>query len=86
MSVSEKLTKAIRKISPPLAAKMRPPVSSGTRGRPLKGAVYICGKDRRFFVVGLISGMQLDDHPWFSSKLFFRCCQEDRDLREGEKC
>jgi hypothetical protein len=63
MSVSEKLTKAIRKISPPLAAKMRPPVSSGTRGRPLKGAVYICGKDRRFFVVGLMSGMQLDDLP-----------------------
>jgi len=60
--------------------------SSGTRGRPLKGAVYICGKDRRFFVVGLMSGMQLDDHPWFSSKLFFRCCQEDRDLKEGEKC
>jgi hypothetical protein len=29
-----------------------------------------------------MSGMQLDDHPWFSSKLFFRCCQENRDLRK----
>ncbi|CAK9862117.1 hypothetical protein BDL97_12G081500 [Sphagnum fallax] len=68
MSVSEKLTKAIRKISPPLAAKMRPPVSSGTRGRPLKGAVYICGKDRRFFVVGLMSVSVL---LWFLSSAIY---------------
>ncbi|CAM6079392.1 unnamed protein product [Sphagnum tenellum] len=68
MSVSEKLTKAIRKISPPLAAKMSPPVSSGTRGRPLKGAVYICGKDRRFFVVGLMSVSVL---LWFLSSAIY---------------
>ena len=23
---------------------------TGTRGRPLKGTVYICGRDRRLFV------------------------------------
>jgi membrane-bound metal-dependent hydrolase YbcI (DUF457 family) len=54
-AVSERMTKAIRKISPPVAAKLRPPVSTAARGRPLKGTVYICGKDRRFFVVGLMA-------------------------------
>ncbi|CAI5962307.1 unnamed protein product [Closterium sp. NIES-64] len=48
LSLSERLTRAIRKISPPLAAKLRPPQQrAGVRGRPLRGAVYICGQDRR---------------------------------------
>lgn len=50
VALSEKLTRAVRRISPPLAHKLRAPVSTGTRGRPLKGTVYICGRDRRLFV------------------------------------
>ncbi|XP_024393212.1 PRA1 family protein A1 [Physcomitrium patens] len=53
VALSEKLTRTVRRFSPPLAHKLRAPVSTGTRGRPLKGNVYICGRDRRLFVAGL---------------------------------
>ncbi|KAH9560215.1 hypothetical protein CY35_06G095100 [Sphagnum magellanicum] len=55
VSVSETLRRAVRRISPPAAAKLQPPVRTAARGQQAKGTVYICGQDRRFFVVGLIS-------------------------------
>lgn len=57
VSLSEKLTRTVRRFSPPLAHKLRAPVSTGTRGRPLKGTVYICGRDRRIFVGALGLGV-----------------------------
>ncbi|KAH8959807.1 hypothetical protein BDL97_06G096700 [Sphagnum fallax] len=55
VSVSETLRRAVRRISPPAAAKLRPPVRTAARGQQAKGTVYICGQDHRFFVVGLMS-------------------------------
>uniref|UniRef100_A0A7I4AAL0 PRA1 family protein n=1 Tax=Physcomitrium patens TaxID=3218 RepID=A0A7I4AAL0_PHYPA len=65
VSLSEKLTRTVRRFSPPLAHKLRAPVSTGTRGRPLKGTVYICGRDRRIFVgaLGLVTALLW----WYSS-------------------
>ncbi|MCO5556312.1 hypothetical protein L7F22_009859 [Adiantum nelumboides] len=51
LSVSHKITKAVRRISPQLAAKMRPPMMPVIRGRPAsKRAVYICGQSRKMVV------------------------------------
>ncbi|KAG8651372.1 PRA1 family protein A3 [Manihot esculenta] len=48
---SEKVTKTVRKFSPHLAAKMRPPHMPVIRGRPsAKKSVYICGQPRGVFV------------------------------------
>ncbi|KAJ9160189.1 hypothetical protein P3X46_025613 [Hevea brasiliensis] len=48
---SEKVTRTVRKFSPHLAAKMRPPHMPVIRGRPSsKKSVYICGKPRGVFV------------------------------------
>ncbi|GAA0174490.1 hypothetical protein Leryth_011669 [Lithospermum erythrorhizon] len=49
---SEKATRTMRKISPHLAAKMRPPLTPVIRGRPSsKRAIFICGKPRWLFVL-----------------------------------
>eukprot|EP00271_Cylindrocystis_brebissonii_P006734 TRINITY_DN19514_c0_g1_i1.p1 TRINITY_DN19514_c0_g1~~TRINITY_DN19514_c0_g1_i1.p1 ORF type:complete len:212 (-),score=21.22 TRINITY_DN19514_c0_g1_i1:517-1152(-) len=58
LALSDRLTRGVRRLSPPLAAKMRAPVTrtSTTRGRPLKGAVHIGGQDRRVVVVLLFAG------------------------------
>ncbi|KAJ0235062.1 PRA1 family protein A1 [Hirschfeldia incana] len=51
-SFSEKATRTIRRFSPPLAAKMRPPLAPVIRGRPsAKRAIYICGQPRWVFVL-----------------------------------
>ncbi|EFJ36001.1 hypothetical protein SELMODRAFT_141259 [Selaginella moellendorffii] len=67
LSVNERLTRAIRRLSPPLASKMRPPTSVGVRGRPLKGNVYICGTDRRIVVLSILS---LSALFWYISSAF----------------
>ncbi|KDP44875.1 hypothetical protein JCGZ_01375 [Jatropha curcas] len=43
---SEKVTRTVRKFSPHLAAKMRPPHMPVIRGRSAKKSVYICGQPR----------------------------------------
>ncbi|PNT30613.2 hypothetical protein POPTR_006G091300v4 [Populus trichocarpa] len=49
---SEKVMRTVRQFSPHLAAKMRPPLTPGIRGRPsAKRAIYICGRPRWFFVM-----------------------------------
>ncbi|XP_024981610.1 PRA1 family protein A1-like [Cynara cardunculus var. scolymus] len=48
---SEKVTRTVRRVSPHLAAKMRPPLTPVIRGRPSsKRAIYICGRPRWVFV------------------------------------
>ncbi|XP_043817221.1 PRA1 family protein A2 isoform X4 [Manihot esculenta] len=48
---SEKVTRTVRKFSPHLAAKMRPPHMPVIRGRPSsKKSVFICGQPRGVFV------------------------------------
>ncbi|KAK1354670.1 hypothetical protein POM88_047926 [Heracleum sosnowskyi] len=48
---SEKVTRTVRRFSPHLAAKMRPPLTPVIRGRPsAKRAIYICGRPRPVFV------------------------------------
>eukprot|EP00897_Mesotaenium_endlicherianum_P010257 jgi/Mesen1/925/ME000117S00079 len=59
VAVNERVMRGIRRLSPPLAAKLRAPASSragGRAGRPLKGAVHICGQDRRV-IVALLSAL-----------------------------
>eukprot|EP00850_Spirogloea_muscicola_P013789 SM000095S25003 [mRNA] locus=s95:522214:524317:+ [translate_table: standard] len=71
MSVSDKLTRAIRKISPPLAAKLRAPQTRpgpGARARPSKGAVHICGQDRRIVVGALLAVSLL---VWYLTSAIF---------------
>ncbi|XP_074317293.1 PRA1 family protein A1-like [Silene latifolia] len=49
---SEKVTRTVRRFSPHLAAKMRPPLTPVIRGRPsAKRAIYICGRRRWVFVL-----------------------------------
>ncbi|XP_076932914.1 PRA1 family protein A1-like [Bidens hawaiensis] len=49
---SEKVTRTVRRFSPHLAAKMRPPLMPVLRGRPSsKRAIYICGRPRWLFVL-----------------------------------
>lgn len=63
LALSERLTRSIRRLSPPLAAKLRAPaVRTGVRGRPLRGQVYICGQDRRI-VVALL--MLVSTYLWY---------------------
>ncbi|KAG2335028.1 hypothetical protein Bca4012_016026 [Brassica carinata] len=51
-SFSEKATRTIRRFSPQLAAKMRPPLAPVIRGRPsAKRAIHICGQPRWVFVL-----------------------------------
>ncbi|KAJ9545216.1 hypothetical protein OSB04_024923 [Centaurea solstitialis] len=48
---SEKVTRTVRRVSPHLAAKMRPPLTPVIRGRPSsKRTIYICGRPRWVFV------------------------------------
>lgn len=48
---SEKVTRTVRRFSPHMAAKMRPPLTPVIRGRPsAKRSIYICGKPRGVFV------------------------------------
>ncbi|KAJ6717957.1 PRA1 PROTEIN [Salix purpurea] len=51
-SFSEKVTRTVRRFSPHLAAKMRPPHMPVIRGHPsAKKSVYICGQPRLLFVL-----------------------------------
>ncbi|XP_023636779.1 PRA1 family protein A1 [Capsella rubella] len=51
-SFSEKATRTTRQFSPQLAAKMRPPLTPGVRGRPsAKRAIHVCGQPRWVFVL-----------------------------------
>jgi len=46
--VSDRATRAIRKIHPPTAAKLRAPQPAGRQNNPLKSkTVYICGFPRQ---------------------------------------
>ncbi|MCO5586271.1 hypothetical protein L7F22_040210 [Adiantum nelumboides] len=68
LSVSHKVTKAVRRISPQLAAKMRPPMMPVIRGRPAsKRAVYICGQSRKMvvFVMAAVTCLM-----WFVTSAF----------------
>ncbi|KAJ7529732.1 hypothetical protein O6H91_15G063400 [Diphasiastrum complanatum] len=61
VAVSDRLTRLARRVSPPLAAK------SGVRGRPLKGTVHICGRDRRYIISCIFAISAL---LWFLSSAF----------------
>ncbi|KAG6760169.1 hypothetical protein POTOM_036672 [Populus tomentosa] len=64
-SFSEKVTRTVRKFSPHLAAKMRPPHMPVIRGRPsAKKSVYICGQPRLLFVLLFSAASFL---LWYSS-------------------
>lgn len=72
ISFSERLTRAIRKLSPPLAAKLRPPQGrTGVRGRPLKGVVHILGQDRR---VALFLMLMLSSLLIYLSRAYITVC------------
>lgn len=64
ISLSARVMRIARRAYPPLAAKMRAPPTPGGQGRPSKGIIYICGKDRRIVLIGLISVSML---MWFLS-------------------
>ncbi|MCO5582406.1 hypothetical protein L7F22_036300 [Adiantum nelumboides] len=64
MFVNEKVLRCARRIYPPLAAKMRAPLTSGGRARPSKGTIHICGKERSHVVAVLLSVSVLS---WFLS-------------------
>eukprot|EP00245_Coleochaete_scutata_P005329 TRINITY_DN18792_c0_g1_i1.p1 TRINITY_DN18792_c0_g1~~TRINITY_DN18792_c0_g1_i1.p1 ORF type:complete len:211 (+),score=29.22 TRINITY_DN18792_c0_g1_i1:246-878(+) len=55
VSFSERITRIVRRVSPPLAAKLRPSTGSGPRGRPTKGTVHILGRDQRLVILLLAS-------------------------------
>ncbi|GAB2235631.1 hypothetical protein Droror1_Dr00026062 [Drosera rotundifolia] len=62
---NEKVTRSVRKVSPHLAAKMRPPLTPVIRGRPSdKRAIYICGRPRWVFVLAFSAASFL---VWFLS-------------------
>ncbi|KAG6758292.1 hypothetical protein POTOM_038632 [Populus tomentosa] len=64
-SFGEKVTRTVRKFSPHLAAKMRPPHMPVIRGRPsAKKSVYICGQPRLLFVLLFSAASFL---LWYSS-------------------
>ncbi|KAK1265440.1 PRA1 family protein A1 [Acorus gramineus] len=52
VTFNEKVTRIVRRFSPHLAAKMRPPVTPVLRGRPsTKRGIHICGRPRWVFVL-----------------------------------
>ncbi|XP_020590145.1 PRA1 family protein A1 [Phalaenopsis equestris] len=52
VTFNEKVTRTVRRFSPQLAAKMRPPIAPVIRGRPSsKRAIHICGRPRWVFVL-----------------------------------
>lgn len=64
ITLSEKLTRAVRQISPPLGRRLQAPKVQAPKsqapvtrpqGRLRKRTVYICGQERRFFVAALAS-------------------------------
>lgn len=68
LSVSHKITKAVRRISPQLAGKMRPPTMPVIRGRPAtRRAVYICGQSRKFVVAVMAA---VTGFMWFLTSAF----------------
>ncbi|KAK9168316.1 hypothetical protein Syun_000456 [Stephania yunnanensis] len=65
VTFNEKVTRTVRRFSPHLAAKLRPPIVPVIRGRPsTKRAIHICGKPRWMFVMvfSIASGIL-----WFTS-------------------
>ncbi|KAJ8747346.1 hypothetical protein K2173_012926 [Erythroxylum novogranatense] len=51
VTFNEKVTRTVRRFSPHLAAKMRPPHMPVIRGRPsAKKSTYVCGQPRAMFV------------------------------------
>jgi len=52
ITFNEKVTRSVRRFSPHLAAKMRPPINPVLRGRPtVKRAIHVCGQPRWLFVL-----------------------------------
>ncbi|XP_078428139.1 PRA1 family protein A1-like [Wolffia australiana] len=52
VTFNEKITRAVRQISPHFAAKLRPPIMPVLRGRSsVKRAIHICGHPRWMFVL-----------------------------------
>ncbi|XP_078446942.1 PRA1 family protein A1-like [Wolffia australiana] len=52
VTFNERVTRAVRQISPHLAAKLRPPVAPVIRGRQsVKRSIHICGQPRWIFVL-----------------------------------
>ncbi|KAG0487826.1 hypothetical protein HPP92_006377 [Vanilla planifolia] len=65
VSFNEKVTRTVRRFSPHLAAKMRPPIAPVIRGRSsAKRAIHICGWPRRMFVLGFSAASCI---LWFTS-------------------
>lgn len=72
ISLNDRATKVVRRIHPPLAAKLRPPQSrTGVRGRPLKGGVTLLGQDRRV-VVGALACVCA--FLWYRSSALLTVC------------
>lgn len=68
LSLNQKLTKIVRRLSPQLAAKMRPPLTPVIRGRPApKRAVHICGQNRKTVVICMAAVAVL---MWFLTSAF----------------
>ncbi|XP_057519241.1 PRA1 family protein A1-like [Amaranthus tricolor] len=62
---SEKVTRTVRRFSPHMAAKMRPPLTPVIRGRPsAKREIFICGRPRWVFVL-IFSSVSF--FLWFAS-------------------
>lgn len=66
MSLNEKIIRTVRRMYPPFAAKLRAPITPGGRGRPSKGTIYICGKDKSYVSLGLLAVSML---LWYFSGL-----------------
>jgi len=54
IALNDRITRAVRRLYPPLAAKLRNPALGG-RGRPLKTTVQLAGQDRRIIIVVLVT-------------------------------
>lgn len=68
LTVNQKLTRGVRRISPQLAAKMRPPMMPVIRGRPApKRTLYICGQSRKVVVIIMAAATCL---MWFLTSAF----------------
>lgn len=68
LSVNQRLTRGVRRISPQLAAKMRPPMMPVIRGRPApKRTLYICGQSRKVVLIIMAAATCL---MWFLTSAF----------------
>lgn len=68
LSLSQKLTRVVRRMSPHLAAKMRPSITPVIRGHSTpKRVVHICGRNRKMVVICMAAGTGL---LWFLTSAF----------------